>query len=425
MRAPIILFPLWFGLWIVPGSAAAVDSCVTCHAAVDDAAKGPAALIKNDVHIAHGLSCADCHGGDRSSDDPAIAISKAKGFKGKPARTAIPKFCASCHASPDIMRKFAPAERVDQYELYQTSVHGKRLAAGDTNVATCIDCHSVHDIRAVKDTLSPVYPLNVPETCSRCHSDARKMAPYKIPTNQLAEYRTSVHWEAMTKRGDLSAPSCASCHGNHGAKPPEVESVAAVCGTCHVLFQQLYEKSVHQAVFSGAGGGGGCIVCHSNHGIHQPSTAMLVGPNAVCSGCHDAGSAPAQTAAQMAAWIDGLDRALKQSETVLARAEEYGMEVSEAQVRLIDGRENLVKSRLALHAIDSGEMRKPIDAGMAIAKETLGVGQAALREKDFRRWGLAVSVLLIGIAILAIRFLIRRVETNGSREVRGPQQGPL
>jgi hypothetical protein len=114
----------------------------------------------------------------------------------------------------------------------------------------------------------------------------------------------------------------------------------------------------------------------------------------------------------MAAWIDGLDRALKQSETVLARAEESGMEVSEAQVRLIDGRENLVKSRLALHAIDSGEMRKPIDAGMAIAKETLAAGQAALREKDFRRWGLAVSVLLIGIAILAIRFLIRRIEAK-------------
>ena len=128
---------------------------------------------------------------------------------------------------------------------------------------------------------------------------------------------------------------------------------------------------------------------------------------------HDAGTAPAKTAAQMAAWIDGLDRSLKQSETVLARAEEYGMEVSEAQVRLIDGRENLVKSRLALHAMKPDEMRKPIDAGMAIAKATLDAGQAALREKDFRRLGLAVSVLLIGIAILAIRMLIRRIETKG------------
>ena len=403
MRASAIIFLLYWSL----SGASAQDSCVTCHSAMEEGTKGPATLFKNDVHSAHGLSCADCHGGDRSSDDPSIAMSKAKGFKGKPARTAIPKFCASCHSSPDIMRKFAPGERVDQYELYQTSVHGKRLAAGDTNVATCIDCHSVHDIRAVKDSLSPVHPLHVAETCSRCHSDKLKMAPYKIPTNQFEEYRASVHWEAMTKRGDLSAPSCASCHGNHGAKPPDVESVAAVCGTCHVTFEQLYDKSVHKAVFSG-----GCIVCHSNHAIHQPSTAMLVGPNAVCSECHEAGSAPAQTAAQMAAWIEGLDRALKQSETVLARAEESGMEVSEAQVHLIDGRENLVKARLALHAIDPGEMRKPIDAGMAIAKETLGAGQAALREKDFRRWGLAVSVLLIGIAILAIRFLIRRIEAR-------------
>jgi len=419
MRAPAILFLLYWSLSGGVPNGSAADSCLTCHSALEEGTKGPATLIKNDVHIAHGLSCADCHGGDRSSDDPSVAMSKAKGFKGKPARTAIPKFCASCHASPDIMRKFAPSERVDQYELYQTSVHGKRLAAGDANVATCIDCHSVHDIRPVKDGMSPVHPLHVAETCSRCHSDKQKMAPYKIPTNQFEEYRTSVHWEAMTKRGDLSAPSCASCHGNHGAKPPQVESVAAVCGSCHVTFEALYEKSVHKAIFSGAGGGGGCIVCHSNHGIHQPSTAMLVGPKAVCSGCHEAGSAPAQTAAQMAAWIDGLDRALKQSETVLARAEEYGMEVSEAQVRLIDGRENLVKARLALHAIDPGEMKHPIDAGMVIAGETLASGQAALREKDYRRWGLAVSVLLIGIAILAIRFLIRRIESNGSREVRG------
>ena len=395
------------------GTALAQDSCVTCHAALDDATKGPAALIKNDVHIAHVLSCADCHGGDRTSDDPEVSMSKAKGFKGKPARTAIPKFCASCHSNPDFMRKYAPQERVDQFELYQTSVHGKRLAGGDANVATCIDCHSVHDIRAVKDSMSPVHPLRVAETCSRCHSDAQKMAPYKIPTNQFEQYRTSVHWAAMTKRGDLSAPSCASCHGNHGAKPPQVESVSDVCGTCHVLFDQLYKKSAHRAVFSGAGGGGGCMVCHSNHGIQNPSTKMLVGATSVCSGCHDPNTPEAKTATQMASWIDGLDGALKQSETVLARAEEYGMEVSEAQVRLIDGRENLVKAQLALHAMQPSEMQKPIDAGMAVAKDTLKAGLDALHEKDIRRYGLAVSVILIAIAMFAIRSLIRRIESGG------------
>jgi len=407
MRAAAILFLLSWGL----GGAALPDSCITCHAALEDG-KGPASTIKNDVHIAHGLSCADCHGGDRSSDDPEVAMSKAKGFKGKPARTEIPKFCAACHSNPDFMRKFAPRERVDQFELYQTSIHGKRLAAGDTKVATCIDCHSVHDIRAVKDAVSPVHPLHVADTCGRCHSDKERMAPYKIPTNQLAEYRTSVHWEAMTKRRDLSAPSCASCHGNHGAKPPQLESISEVCGSCHVLFEQLYSRSVHKAIFSSASGGGGCVVCHSNHGIQNPSTKMLTGSASVCAGCHDAGTQPANTAAQMAGWLDGLDAAIKQSDAVLATAEQSGMEVSEAQVRLIEGRENLVKSRLALHGMQPDQMRIPIEAGMAIARETRSAGENALHERDFRRYGLGVSVILIALAILAIRGLIRRIEAN-------------
>jgi hypothetical protein len=339
-------------------------------------------------------------------------MNRAKGFIGKPARTAIPKLCARCHSSPDFMRRFSPQQRVDQFELYQTSIHGKRLAAGDETVATCIDCHSVHDIRKVKDALAPVHPLRLPETCARCHADRQKMAKYGIPTNQFDDYRDSVHWNALKIRGDLSAPNCASCHGNHGAKPPQVESVAAVCGTCHVLFAQLYQKSVHEPIFSAASGGGGCIVCHSNHAIHQPSTAMLEGPKAVCSQCHDPGTPGGNVAAQMAKWIDGLDSALTRSESVLARADQYGMEVSEAQVRLVDGRENLIKARLALHAFQPGEMKKPIDAGMAIASETLRAGQDALHEKDVRRMGLAASVFFIGITILAIWVLIRRIEAN-------------
>jgi len=407
MRAPFVLFAL---CWSLSG-AAGPDSCIACHSAIEEG-KGPASIIKNDIHISHGLSCADCHGGDRTSEDPEVSMNKAKGFKGRPARTEIPKFCGACHSNPDYMRKFAPRERVDQLELYQTSVHGKRLASGDIKVATCIDCHSVHDIRAVKDSMSPVHPLRVADTCSHCHSDKERMAQYKIPTNQYAEYRTSVHWQAMTKRGDLSAPSCASCHGNHGAKPPQVESISEVCGTCHVLFEQLYNRSPHQAVFSTAGGGGGCVVCHSNHGIHTPDTGMLAGPSSICAPCHDAGSPQSNTAVQMAGWINGLDSAIKHSETVLAEAEKSGMEISEAQVRLLDGRENLVKARLALHAMQPEQMRIPIDAGMTVARETLQAGQAALRERDFRRYGLGVSVILIAIAILAIRGLIRRIESN-------------
>ncbi len=413
MKTPLVFATL--ALLMPTGVWAAKDSCVECHSGLDDRLQRPAMLIKNDVHTAAGFSCSDCHGGDRSTDDMEKAMSKAAGFVGKVPRTAIPKLCARCHSDPNLMRKYRPQQRVDQFELYQTSVHGKRLAAGDTEVATCIDCHSVHDIRAVKDALSPVYPLRLPDTCGHCHADAVKMAKYKIPTNQLAEYRTSVHWAALKERGDLSAPNCASCHGNHGAKPPQVESVAAVCGSCHVLFDQLYEKSVHKPIFSGASGGGGCIVCHGNHAIHLPSTAMLTGKDAVCSQCHDANSAGGKAAVQIAQWLNGLDSALKQSDGVLTSADSSGMEVSEAQLRLLDGREDLVKARLAMHSFNLADLRKTVDAGMTIAKDTRQTGEAALKEKDFRRFGLAISVVFIILTITAIWLLIRRIESG-----RGP-----
>jgi hypothetical protein len=141
---------------------------------------------------------------------------------------------------------------------------------------------------------------------------------------------------------------------------------------------------------------------------------MLAGKNAVCTGCHEADSAGGKTAVQMAQWIDGLGVALKRSETVLAEADRFGMEVSEAQVRLGDGREDLVKARLAMHSFQPAEMHKPIEAGMAIANETLQAGQAALHDKDMRRLGLAISVFFIAITVVAILLVIRRIEANGS-----------
>jgi hypothetical protein len=49
---------------------------------------------------------------------------------------------------------------------------------------------------------------------------------------------------------------------------------------------------------------------------------------------------------------------------------------------------------------------------MAIAKATQKAGEFALHERNTRRLGLAVSVVLIGIAILAIRLLLRRLEST-------------
>jgi predicted CXXCH cytochrome family protein len=396
-------------LLLILSPLAAKDSCIDCHSNMDGTLKAPVTAYTNDIHARHGFSCADCHGGDRNADDPEAAMSRAKGFQGHIARTAVPALCAHCHSDAALMHRFKPQQRVDQLALYLTSVHGKRLAAGDAAVANCVDCHSVHNIREVKDPQSPVYPLKLPETCARCHADAAHMQPYKIATNQFAEYRTSVHWEALSKGGDLSAPNCASCHGNHGAAPPQVASVAEVCGACHVLFEEMYNKSPHQPVFA-AMGGGGCTICHSNHGIRKPDIRMLAGTGSVCAQCHEANSPGGAAAAQMAGLLASLDAALNQSDAVLKRARDSGMEVSEPVLRQMEGREALVKARVAMHAFQVTAVSQPVEQGLAVAAETRRAGEKALQDRDSRRVGLALSLITILVTMAGLWMAIRSLE---------------
>jgi len=244
------------------------------------------------------------------------------------------------------------------------------------------------------------------------------MGRYKISTSQLEDYRQSVHWHALEKRGDLSAPNCASCHGNHGASPPQVSSVAAVCGSCHVLLQDLFTKSPHQPVFS-AMTEGACVVCHSNHRVEKPSPAMLAGESSVCTQCHDATSAGGVAAAQMASQIRKLSDALDRSDAILGEARGFGMEVSEAMLKQIEGRERLVRARVAVHSFQLDEFNKPVTEGLTLAASTMQAGEQALKEKDWRRIGLGLSLITILVTIAGLRLAIRRLESQPSSASEG------
>jgi hypothetical protein len=410
MRRVALLLLLGTGLW-------AQDTCIECHGAIDQTPTSPANLFASDVHADRGFGCIDCHGGDNAESDAALSMSPARGFRGAVERTGVPQLCGGCHADATLMHEYDPSERVDQLAQYQTSVHGQQLAAGDENVATCIDCHSVHDIREVRDGASPVHPLNLPATCARCHSDAALMEEYGLAATQYEQYQQSVHWAAVAERGDLSAPSCATCHGNHGATPPQVNSVAAVCGTCHVLQQNFYRESPHQVVFE-LMGMAGCVTCHSNHGIMHPTTSMLAGEEAVCSQCHESDSAGGQAAQEMGTMINGLNAQLDESEARLEEARLAGMEVSEALLRQQEGRESLVMARVAVHAFDVGAVEEHIVEGGAIAEETLAAGTDALEESLVRRLGLGVSLIAILITMAGLWLAIRWFE-------RKPDEGPV
>jgi hypothetical protein len=297
----------------------------------DEEALRIVAAFRDDVHAEVGLSCHNCHGGNPDpdlADDPSAMDPdfQASPYRGVPARADIPAFCGRCHSDPAYMRRFRPDIRVDQEAEYRTSHHGQALAQGDLKVATCVDCHGVHGILRIGDSRSRVHATRVAETCRSCHGDAKRMAGYKLPDgralpiDQYAHWRQSVHAQALLERGDLSAPTCNDCHGNHGATPPGVGSVAFVCGQCHGREAELFRASpkrqkleAHNDLLAVAEGGGcaacheapepqvalknvhsftECASCHSNHAVVRPTVAMLSRlPATPCAFCHE-GSGP-------------------------------------------------------------------------------------------------------------------------------------
>jgi hypothetical protein len=374
----ILLVLLAVVVWAAP--QAAVTSCVACHGSADwfeGEDLDLAAHFAEGVHAAAGLGCHDCHGGN---PDPALAEDldaamdpgyAPNPFRGTPARTAIPELCGTCHSDPAFMRRFNPAARVDQVQEYRSSRHGQRLAEGDTRVATCVDCHGIHGILAPQSAASPVHPRNVAETCRGCHADPETMAPYTLPdgralpVDQYARWRRSVHAEALFDKEDLSAPTCNDCHGNHGALPPGLESIAFVCGQCHGREAELFRASAkrqgfhdHNEFLASAEGEGcaacheapqpnpslaslrsftECTTCHGNHGIVRPTVAMLAPlPAAPCTFCH-----AAEGALPLAAAAEGEPEAVRRhfeevQEALLAQASDLGLDGDERYDWMVD-----------------------------------------------------------------------------------------
>jgi len=405
----------WAGLVIVGSMglwAQTKDSCMDCHQNLPEPFGVAAEKFTEDIHSQKGLTCASCHGGDPTADDPEKAMSRAAHWKGKIDRHQVPELCASCHANAELMKTYSPSIRVDQFQQYKTSVHGRKWAAGDVKVAVCTDCHSVHDLRSPSDPRSTVHPTNVAATCAHCHADAGYMKSYGIPADQFSSYNRSVHHDAMVVRGDLSAPTCTTCHGNHGAAPPGVESVVNVCSTCHVFQAQLFEKSPHKTAFS-KGGFPGCVTCHSNHEIKHPTDEMIgTDSHSVCIRCHTEGDAGYKIAADMKTKLTELDSALTRSNSILGTAERAGMEVGEAKSQASQARDFLLKSRVTIHTLDSAELDRDVTPGLKLAKETFAAGQRALDERRFRRVGLGVSLIAIAIVLLGLRLYIRQIESE-------------
>jgi len=110
------------------------------------------------------------------------------------------KLCITCHLN-------TPQNKYSKTLIsYESSVHGKALANGNSNAATCIDCHGVHDLKKATNTSSTVNRFKIPEVCGKCH------------VTVTHEYSMSIHGISLEK-GNPDVPGCTYCHGEHDIKP--------------------------------------------------------------------------------------------------------------------------------------------------------------------------------------------------------------
>ncbi|NQV49161.1 MAG: cytochrome c3 family protein [Candidatus Marinimicrobia bacterium] len=394
-----------------------LNTCVSCHVEND---LMPQDYIMEDVHQHSGLSCAGCHGGDPTAEDMDESMSPDKGYIGIPAYKDTPAFCGKCHSKIEFMRVYQPRIPTDQEDQYHTSMHGKKLLAGDQGVAQCSSCHTSHAILPAKDTRSSVHPYNIPATCDRCHGDSELMAARGRKTDQFSDYAKSVHGTALLEKGDTGAPACNDCHGNHGAAPPGAESVSHICGSCHLNNIEFFKTSKMGQSFESADYHS-CEQCHGNHAIMKPSDEFLnVHESSLCLECHSDGDEGYLVAESMYTDIKDTDSLYQAAQLHLLDIQIKGMNDVDIAYLLKESKQNLIQLRTMVHTFDADQVAEKAVEGKGLSSQAIELAGDEIHEFNRRRVGFGIATLAFVLLALAVYFKIRQIdsqESNPSNEL--------
>ena len=210
--------------------------------------------------------------------------------------------------------------------------------------------------------------------------------------------------------------------------PPQVNSVANACGTCHGKVAGLFNKTQMRRAFEQVGLPG-CATCHSNHKILSPGDQMLgdTSPE-VCSRCHADGASKGPNAAILAGFdmkriihggevaktlrnsLDGLKQKIDTADASLEKAARLGMFVPGPQsnprldprIYLLKASDALTNARVEIHTFDAVPVEKIINQGQAVAAEVQASADKAMEDYRFRRIWLAGSLVPIGLVVLLL-----------------------
>lgn len=240
------------------------EKCMICHGKKDLKVKvAPGkfkslyvdySAFKHSIH--REKACVDCH-----TDVSVIPH----------PRPPKKRHCLECHYEGNVVG--APITK--HPEKYKESIHARAMKEGNPNAPDCKDCHTTHKVLPPSNPESPIYKVNVPQTCGGCH------------VQQLLDYREGIHGKALLDDNNLDAPACNDCHTEHDILPPSdprskinPKNVINTCAHCHentkimkregvpVRQVEAYKESFHGiAIKFGVVTAANCVSCHGAHKI--------------------------------------------------------------------------------------------------------------------------------------------------------------
>lgn len=162
--------------------------CGRCHEEIFNtytrSVHGTALLQENNVDVP---ICADCH--------TAHTIQEAHS---QDYRDRVPEICGKCHGDTALMKKYGLYPGV--VNSYLQDFHGITLTSYQRQkesgaappsrkaIATCVDCHGIHDITKASGPTTNLVKERLTKRCQKCHPKATE----EFPDAWLSHYEPSL-----------------------------------------------------------------------------------------------------------------------------------------------------------------------------------------------------------------------------------------
>ena len=368
---------------------------------------------KASVHGQNGVGCADCHGGDPTSDQIGVAMDPAAGLhrQARPRRDGrrvrqLPLRCRRGCGSTSSRPTSTPSTT--------TSVHGQRLATAATPGSPSAST-------ATAPTTSRRRPTRRrPSSPSTSRSSARPatrtptlMQPYGIPTDQYDVYQKSVHGQALLDDRRHAGADLRLVPRLPRRQAPDL-------GHGRQRLRQVPHRHPGplraEPALRARRPGPKCWTCHGTHDVSQPDEALFFHPTPPDVRVHHLPRPDDPTAADQArrasrttadrrcdtchhpdsdiyAQAEGDPRRslaaprppTTDAEARIAEAAALGMIVTDADVALTEAKTSLIQARAAVHTTKLTLVSSTAGDAETKADSAASMAQAKLDESVFRQ----------------------------------------